>query len=261
MSASVPFNEIKAAFLADPLALVKKVPGLWLVDKPSGPTSHDVVAVLRRFLKLRRVGHAGTLDPLASGLLIIMAGNASRLFDLIQAFPKTYHAAFRLGQRTDSQDSTGTPLAGWQPSLEPPLATEKAAAALSRFVGEIEQVPPMHSALKKNGVPLYKLARRGEVVERAPRRVMVYNAALEEFDGMSGQLVLTVSSGFYVRTLIDDLGSRLGCGAVMTGLRRTAIGPFTVEAAERFASFPAKRNSAENSGVAECGQTEGSRKI
>lgn len=261
MSASVPFNEIKAAFLADPLALIKKVPGLWLVDKPSGPTSHDVVAALRRFLNLRRVGHAGTLDPLASGLLIIMAGNASRLFDLIQTFPKTYHAAFRLGQRTDSQDSTGAPLADWKPLLKPPVAREKVVAALSRFVGEIEQVPPMHSALKKNGVPLYKLARRGEVVERAPRRAVVYDAAVEEFDGTSGRLVLTVSSGFYVRTLIDDLGGALGCGAVMTGLRRTAIGPFTVQAAENFASFPTKRKSAEKSSPAESANTEPSREI
>lgn len=244
MSAPVPFNEIKAAFAADPLALLGKTPGLWLVDKPSGPTSHDVVAAFRGFLKLRRVGHAGTLDPLASGLLIIMAGNASRLFDSIQAFPKTYRASFRLGRRTDTQDCSGEPLAGWRPLLEPPLPREKVAAALSRFIGEIEQVPPMHSALKRNGVPLYKLARRGEVVERAPRRAVVHDAVLEEFDGTEGQAILAVSSGFYVRTLIDDMGNELGSGAVMTGLRRTAIGPFTVDAAESFASFPAKRRGA-----------------
>lgn len=228
---SIPFPEIKAAFDDDPFSLLEKTPGLWLVDKPAGYTSHDVVAKMRRFLKMKRVGHAGTLDPMASGLLIIMAGNASRLFDSLQAFPKTYRAGFLLGARTDSQDATGRPLADWVPERRPPIPESELARLLPDFTGEIVQIPPMYSALKKNGVPLYKLARRGEEVERAPRPATCYSLVLETFDGESGELTATVASGFYVRTLIDDLGERLGCGAVMTSLRREGIGPFTLERA------------------------------
>lgn len=228
-----PFPELKAEFDRDPLALCRRVPGLWLVDKPSGPSSHDVVARMRRILGIRRVGHAGTLDPLASGLLVVMAGNASRLFDSIQAFPKAYVADFRLGAKTDSQDITGEPVPGWSPKREPPLECGEIEASLSSFRGATTQIPPMHSALKKNGTPLYKLARKGETVEREARGAMVYSLELRDFDGRSGQLEMQVSSGFYVRTLIDDLGDKLGCGAVMTGLRRTAIGPFDVKDADR----------------------------
>ena len=223
-----PFPEVKSEFDDNPLALVRRVPGLWLVDKPSGPSSHYVVGRMRKFLGLKRVGHAGTLDPLASGLLVIMAGNASRLFDSVQAFPKTYAAEFRLGEKTDSQDITGSPLPDWTPKRLPPLGREEVEGALASFRGDIVQVPPMYSALKKDGVPLYKLARKGEVVERAARDATVYHLELLEFDGCSGRLEMQVSSGFYVRTLINDLGDRLGCGAVMTALRRTSIGPFAV---------------------------------
>jgi tRNA pseudouridine 55 synthase len=221
-----PFPEIKAQFDNDPLSLCDAVPGIWLVDKPSGPSSNFVVGKMKRHLKLKRVGHAGTLDPLASGLLVIMAGNASRLFDSVQEFPKTYVAEFVLGRKTDTQDSTGTQLGDWQPTRTPPVERGEMEVALQRFSGMIKQLPPMYSALKKNGVPLYKLARRGEEVERTPREVEIYSHRLDCFNGDSGQLTMEVSSGFYVRTLINDIGDILQTGAVMTSLRRTAIGPF-----------------------------------
>ncbi len=222
-----PFPEIKALFDSNPLSLCDAVPGLWLVDKPSGPSSNFVVGKMKRYLKLKRVGHAGTLDPLASGLLVIMAGNASRLFDSIQQFPKTYIADFTLGQKTDTQDSTGTQLPDWQPAWQLPVDVAEVETALQPFSGIIQQLPPMYSALKKNGVPLYKLARKGEEVERTPREVEIYSLTLDRFDGTSGRLTMEVSSGFYVRTLINDIGDLLHTGAIMTSLRRTAIGPFT----------------------------------
>lgn len=221
-----PFPEIKAQFDNDPLSLCDVIPGIWLVDKPTGPSSNFVVGKMKRYLKQKRVGHAGTLDPLASGLLVIMAGNASRLFDSIQEFPKTYVAEFVLGQKTDTQDSTGTQIEEWQPARTPPVDKAEIEAVLPQFSGVIKQLPPMYSALKKDGVPLYKLARRGEVVERTPREVEIYSLSLDRFDGTRGQLTMEVSSGFYVRTLINDIGDLLQTGAVMTSLRRTAIGPY-----------------------------------
>lgn len=224
-----PFPEILAEFRHDPLSLHRKVPGIWLVNKPSGPSSNLVVVRARKALGTRRVGHAGTLDPMAQGLLVLLAGNATRLFDAIQEFPKTYLASFRLGGRTDSQDVTGIPLADWVPSCLPPLSRETVETGLTGFSGEILQVPPMHSALKKDGQPLYKLARKGQTVERSARPVTAYGLKLLDFDGVAGEIEMTVSKGFYVRTLLDDLGVALGCGAVMTGLCRTRIGPFGID--------------------------------
>ncbi|MDR1535495.1 MAG: tRNA pseudouridine(55) synthase TruB [Planctomycetota bacterium] len=223
------FPELLAAYRRDPLALVGRIPGLWLVNKPSGPSSHDMVLRARERLGIKRVGHAGTLDPMASGLLIILAGEAARLFDQLQELPKTYLAGFRLGERTDSQDGTGTPIPDWRPARPPPVAEEEFATALDRFQGEILQTPPMHSALKRRGRPLYRLARQGKTVARTPRPVRIYHRRLAAFDGCSGSLELTVSRGFYVRTLIDDLGEVLGCGATMASLVRLGIGPFRLE--------------------------------
>lgn len=202
------------------------------MDKPPGMTSHDVVDVARRSLRMRRVGHGGTLDPMAEGLLLILTGNATRLFQDLQVFPKTYRAGFRLGIRTDTQDVTGVILEARAPDAFT-VSREEVEAALASFRGEIEQVPPMFSALKKNGVPLHRLARQGQEVERAPRPVTVHDLTLAAFDGRSGMLEMRVSSGFYVRTLIDDLGRALGPGAAMSSLRRCCIGPFTVETALR----------------------------
>lgn len=235
-----PFPEILEEFRRDPLSLVRKVPGIFPVDKPAGVSSHGAVAKARRILGIKRIGHAGTLDPLATGLLLLLVGNASRLFNHLQDFPKRYVAGFRLGSRTDSQDITGTELADWRPAREDAPAPREASAALADFVGEIMQVPPMHSALKRGGVPLYRLARKGVTVERAARPVRLYEAALTDFSGNEGVIALTVSSGFYVRTLIDDWGVVLGTGAVMTSLRRTAIGPFTLDDAVSLEVPPAR---------------------
>lgn len=242
--ASVPFPELLAAFRDDPLSLIGKVPGIWLFDKPPGPSSNLVVVRSRKIVGTKKIGHAGTLDPMAEGLLVLLAGNATRLFDAIQEFPKTYRAGFVLGQKTDSQDATGTPLPGWAPSRPPPLARAEVEEALAAFRGEVVQVPPMHSALKKDGQPLYKLARRGVEVERAGRPGTVYALELAEFDGARGTLDLTVSKGFYVRTLINDLGDRLGAGGVMTSLVRTAVGPFRLEDAAALEELGRRREDA-----------------
>ena len=223
------FPRILADFRRDPLSLIGKIPGLWLVNKPPGPSSSRIVLQARRALGIKRIGHAGTLDPMAGGLLILMAGDATRLFDSLQELPKTYRAGFRLGVKTDSQDSTGVPLPEWRPSRLPPIPVEELERALARFRGCISQVPPMHSALKKNGQPLYKLARRGESVEREGRPRRVYRLEVEEFDGAVGMLSMDVSKGLYVRTLINDVGDVLGCGGVMTSLVRLRIGPFRLE--------------------------------
>ncbi|MCD8349460.1 MAG: tRNA pseudouridine(55) synthase TruB [Planctomycetaceae bacterium] len=228
---SQPFPETREAFLGDPRSLLWKNPGVWPVNKPSGPSSNLVVVRARRALAEKRIGHAGTLDPLASGLLVLLVGNATRLFDELQTMPKTYRAGFELGRRTDSQDITGTDMEGFVPSPCPPIDEARLAEVLCGFMGELEQVPPMHSALKKDGQPLYKLARAGKVVERQPRPVSVYDLGITQFDGVTGVLEMRVSKGFYVRTLIDDMGMALGCGAVMTALERTAIGPFSLEEA------------------------------
>ncbi len=221
-----PFPELLAQFHRDPQSLLRKIPGIWLVNKPSGPSSNLVVTRARRALNLKRVGHAGTLDPLASGLLILLAGNATRLFDHLQERPKTYRAGFKLGVRTDTQDSTGIVLNDFIPARQPPFSAAEVTGAMSRFRGEILQTPPMHSAIKKDGKRLYKLARQGVTIERTARPATVYALSLEEFDGTAGVLEMTVSKGFYVRTLVDDLGLALGCGAVMTSLIRTRIGEF-----------------------------------
>ncbi len=236
-----PFAEVLADFRRDPRSLLWRVPGIWPVAKPAGPSSNLVVVRARKELGLKKIGHAGTLDPMAEGLLVLLAGNATRLFDLVQEFPKTYVARFRLGGRTDSQDATGSPLPDWEPARPPPLKRAEVEAALAGFRGEIVQVPPMHSALKLAGQPLYKLARKGVVVERAARPATVYSLELGEFDGISGSLAMRVSKGFYVRTLVDDLGVALGCGAVMTGLRRSEIGPFSLAGAAELGGLAARR--------------------
>ncbi len=236
----VPFPETLAAFTADPLALVWRVPGVWPIDKPSGPSSNLVVVRARKILGLKRLGHAGTLDPLASGLLLLLAGNATRLFDHMQDMTKSYTASFLLGERRDSQDSTGRLDEAYIPRTRPPLPRETVEAALTPFRGDILQTPPMHSALKKDGQPLYRLARQGVSVERASRPVTVHDLRLAAFDGATGVLDMTVSKGFYVRTLIDDLGLALGCGAVMTALTRTAIGPYRVADAVTLDDLPGK---------------------
>lgn len=223
-----PFKLLRSAFQQAPRDLLRRNPGILPVAKPGGCSSHDIVARARRALGMRKIGHAGTLDPLAEGVLLLMIGQATRLFDDIQTFPKTYVATLRLGERTDTQDIEGTPVPGADPSALP-LPAESIGAALLPFAGDIMQTPPMYSALKQGGKKLYELARAGETVERTARPVHVYSLQLLDSDGTSARLEMTVSSGFYVRTLIDDLGQSLGVGAVMTALTRTRIGPFGLD--------------------------------
>jgi tRNA pseudouridine55 synthase len=200
---------------------------LHLVDKPEGWTSHDVVARMRTLLSQRRVGHAGTLDPFATGLLLVAEGRATALLGTLSLLPKRYRARARLGVVTDTQDRTGAVLR----SCDSIPSREAVESALPRFRGPQLQRPPLYSAVKVRGERLYKAARRGEEVEREERPVTVYAIALAESSLPELELDLTVSRGTYVRTLAHDLGEALGCGAHLTSLRRVAIGPYRVEAA------------------------------
>lgn len=205
--------------------------GLLVVDKPVGMTSHDAVARARRALGIRRVGHTGTLDPGATGVLVCAVGRATRLVPYLQAGPKTYAADLVLGRETDSQDADGAVVAEADASH---LGEDEVCAALKQFVGEIDQVPPMVSAVKVGGERLHEKARRGEVVDREPRRVVVHDLVLDEFvpgERARVSLLVTCEAGTYVRTLAHDLGWVLGVGGSLTGLRRLATGGFTSDEA------------------------------
>jgi tRNA pseudouridine55 synthase len=199
--------------------------GILLVDKPAGPTSHDVVHRIRRASGERRIGHTGTLDPRATGLLPLVLGRATRLASRLTAQRKTYEAVIRLGFSTDTDDADGQPL-----SDAVPVTADEAAirAAIRSFVGAIDQVPPKHSAKKVGGERAYALARRDEDVRLCPVPVTVFE--IETLGGTADQLHLrvTASSGFYVRALARDLGAALGCGGHLASLRRTVIGRFHV---------------------------------
>ena len=218
--------------------------GIIIIDKPADWTSMDVCARLRRLLGERRVGHAGTLDPMATGVLPVFVGRATRAVEFAEGGGKTYVAGLRLGVETDTQDSTGTVLS------EHPVTVDRAAleAVLPRFRGEILQIPPMYSALKRNGKKLYELARKGQTVERRPRPITI--SALE----LTGQdapdhytLRIVCSKGTYVRTLCHDIGQALGCGGVMDALRRTEAAGFTLDQAVTLdqAARAAERGDAE----------------
>ena len=199
---------------------------LLLVDKPSGYTSHDLVHLIRKTFRVEKVGHGGTLDPQATGLLLILLGKGTKCSDQVMAGDKAYSAAVRLGRTTSTQDSEGETLA------EKPWDTvtrEAFEAKLTEFTGDLFQTPPMVSAIKVNGVPLYKLARKGQEVERKPRFVHVYRFALTEWAPPLAHVDVVCTKGTYVRTLAHDVGQALGCGACLDALRRTASGPFRVE--------------------------------
>ncbi len=203
------------------------VEGLLLIDKPSGPTSHDVVDKVRWISGLRRVGHTGTLDPLASGLMFICVGRATRLAEYLSDMPKGYHATIRLGQETDSFDSEGTLL------RERPvnLSAEELNLALEAFRGDIVQKPPMFSAKKIKGKPLYKYARMGQEVSISGRSVTVYHLELTKWELPYLELFISCSAGTYIRSIAHDLGILLKCGGHITALRRIAIGDFSVDEA------------------------------
>ena len=202
--------------------------GIIIIDKPAGWTSMDVCAKLRGILHEKRVGHAGTLDPMATGVLPVFVGQATKAVSFAENGRKVYEAVLQLGRVTDTQDTTGE-------TLEERAVTVTAddmRAALPRFLGEIEQIPPMYSAIKVNGQKLYDLARQGKEVARKPRRITIYDLALTEELG-NGQYALRVecSKGTYIRTLCHDLGQALGCGGCMAALRRTMAAGFRIEEA------------------------------
>ena len=199
--------------------------GILLVDKPAGWTSSDVVAKLRGVLHEKRIGHSGTLDPMATGLLVLFAGRATRAVQFAEYHDKRYRAALRLGLVTDTQDITGTPIGG-----SPREVTEEELEnALAGFRGPIRQIPPMYSAIKVKGQKLYEIARRGGQVERQPRPVTIHELRLLGRDGEDFLLDIRCSKGTYVRTLCHDIGQALGCGACMSALRRLQAGEFSLE--------------------------------
>ena len=201
--------------------------GILLIDKPAGWTSHDVVAKLRGVLHERRAGHSGTLDPMATGLLVLFFGRATRAVEFAEADEKEYVAGIRFGLCTDTQDITGTVL-----EEKPPVFTaEQLDEVLIRFRGEISQLPPMYSAVKVGGKKLYEIARKGGQAERKPRQITIRRLERAALDGCEATLYVTCSKGTYIRTLCHDVGQALGCGACMSSLRRTRAGRFTVDMA------------------------------
>jgi tRNA pseudouridine55 synthase len=202
--------------------------GVLLIDKAPGMTSHDVVAITRRALQTKKVGHCGTLDPLATGLLILTLGKGTKIQDLLMAEDKEYVGTMKLGEVTDSQDADGEVL---ETRPVPAFAPEQIAAAFAKFQGDFYQTPPMVSAIKKEGVPLYKLARQGKTVEREPRFVHVFSHEILALRLPEIDFRVTCSKGFYVRTYAHDIGQELGCGAHLRSLRRTKSGRFSVEGA------------------------------
>ena len=199
--------------------------GLLLVDKPAGPTSHDIVAQIRRQFRIPKVGHGGTLDPMATGLLIILVGKGTKISERIMGHDKTYEGVFRLGVETDSQDADGRVVAEKDAAA---VSAAQVAEQLNLRLGDQMQMPPMVSAIKVQGVPLYKLARKGQTVERAPKLVHVYRFELLDFTPPDIRFVVECTKGTYVRTLAHDIGQALGVGAHLIQLRRTRIGRFDV---------------------------------
>lgn len=199
--------------------------GIILVDKPQDWTSHDVVAKLRGVLHERRIGHSGTLDPLATGLLVVFVGRATRAVEFAEADSKEYIAGLRLGIATDTQDISGSIIS----RCDAIPSRETVICAVNSFVGEIDQIPPMYSAIKVGGKKLYELARRGESVERKSRRISINSIDVVGEDGDDLLLKVSCSKGTYIRTLCHDIGEKLGCGACMSSLHRTAAGVFLIE--------------------------------
>jgi tRNA pseudouridine55 synthase len=198
------------------------------VDKASGMTSHDVVAITRKAFNTKKVGHCGTLDPLATGLLLVVMGRATKIQDLLMSEDKEYIGTLFLGVTTDSQDADGEPI---ETKPVPELTPEQLDAAFAKFDGDFYQMPPMVSAIKKEGVPLYKLARQGKTIEREPRFVHVFAHEILRASSPEIEFRVACSKGFYVRTYAHDIGAELGCGAHLKSLRRTRSGRFDLSRA------------------------------
>jgi tRNA pseudouridine55 synthase len=202
-----------------------QIDGVLLVDKAAGMTSHDVVALVRRRLQIKKVGHCGTLDPIATGLLLLTLGRGTKIQDLLMAEDKEYSGTIMLGVTTSSQDRQGEVL---QAREVKDFSDQEIRAVFEKFRGDFYQMPPMVSAIKHGGVPLYKLARQGKTVEREPRLVHVYRYTIDRVALPEIDFTVLCSKGFYVRTYAHDIGEALGCGAHLTELRRTKSGKFDV---------------------------------
>jgi len=199
--------------------------GAILIDKPAGPTSHDVVDAIRRRFQIKKVGHCGTLDPNATGLLIIVLGRGTKLSEKLMGDDKVYEGIIKFGETTDSYDCDGELTA----SLPvPPMTLDQLNEEAAKFVGDLMQIPPMVSAIKKNGVPLYKLARKGIEIVREPRLVHIYNFRFTGYEQPLGAFKIACTKGTYVRSIAHDLGQKLGCGAHLATLRRSVSGKFDV---------------------------------
>lgn len=199
--------------------------GAILVDKPAGPTSHDVVDAIRRRFQIKKVGHCGTLDPNATGLLIIVLGRGTKLSERLMGDDKVYEGTIKFGESTDSYDSDGE-LTGSLPVM--PMTLDELNTEAAAYIGDQMQVPPMVSAIKKGGVPLYKLARQGIEVEREARLIHIYNFRFTDYTEPLGKFRVACTKGTYIRSLAHDLGQKLGCGAHLTTLHRSASGKFDV---------------------------------
>jgi tRNA pseudouridine55 synthase len=205
--------------------------GAILIDKPAGPTSHDVVDAIRRQFGLKKVGHCGTLDPNATGLLIVVLGRGTKLSEKLMSDDKLYEGTMKFGEATSSHDADGDLIA----SLPVPLLTvEELNQSAAEFVGDQMQTPPMVSAIKKDGVPLYKLARKGLEVAREPRLIHIYRFQFSSYQEPIGRFQLACTKGTYVRSVAHDLGQKLGCGAHLSTLRRVRSGKFDVAASTEF---------------------------
>lgn len=205
--------------------------GAILIDKPAGPTSHDVVDAIRRQFNIKKVGHCGTLDPNATGLLIIVLGRGTKLSEKLMSDDKVYEGTMKLGETTASYDADSELVS----SLPvPPLTLDELNQAASEFVGDQMQIPPMVSAVKKDGVPLYKLARKGVEVAREPRLIHIYRFQFSSYQEPIGAFQMACTKGTYVRSVAHELGQKLGCGAHLATLRRVSSGKFDVAQATQF---------------------------
>ncbi|MCI0712723.1 MAG: tRNA pseudouridine(55) synthase TruB [Chloroflexi bacterium] len=199
--------------------------GLLNIDKPQGITSHDVVSVIRRGTGIKKIGHAGTLDPMATGVLIICVGNATRLSQYVMDHDKVYHATLRLGIETDTYDAEGTVVQ----TTEGTISENELKAILAQFRGDIQQIPPMYSAIKKGGKKLYELAREGKTIEREPRPVTIHELDIMRWDFPEVDLHVKCTAGTYIRSLAHDIGQETGLGGHLTALRRVSSGEFHME--------------------------------
>lgn len=202
--------------------------GVLLIDKPQGKTSHDLVDFVRRKFQLKKVGHCGTLDPMATGLLMLVLGKATKIQDLLMNEEKVYTGTMKLGQTTDSQDADGKITSEQE---VPSLSQEQMEEVMKAFSGDFYQIPPMYSAVKKEGVPLYKLARAGKEIEREPRLVHIFYHKITDWSLPQVGFEILCSKGFYVRTYCHDIGQKIGCGAHLIKLCRKKSGNFSLERA------------------------------